>query len=103
MAYSLDCFLVSISSIDLLYFRMAWALLMPLFYVLLFFMGYFFGVLIGLAPFKLGVAYTTFIYMFIYLQPTLVGGFMALLSSRTISEVEWVQGNVSYEYYTDNH
>jgi hypothetical protein len=66
-------------------------------------MGYFFGVLIGLAPFKLGVAYTTFIYMFIYLQPTLVGGFMALLSSRTISGVEWVQGNVSYEYYTDNH
>lgn len=90
MAYSLDCFLVTFATIDLLYFRMAWALLMPLFYMILFFIGYFTGVLMRIAPFKIGIIYTTFIYMFIYLQPTLVGGFISLLSSRTVSGIEWV-------------
>ncbi|CAD8140909.1 unnamed protein product [Paramecium octaurelia] len=103
MAYSLDCFLVTFATIDLLYFRMAWALLMPLFYMILFFFGYFTGVLMRIAPFKIGIIYTTFIYMFIYLQPTLVGGFISLLSSRTVSGIEWVQSNVSYQYYTDMH
>ncbi|CAD8146912.1 unnamed protein product [Paramecium pentaurelia] len=103
MAYSLDCFLVTFATIDLLYFRMAWALLMPLFYMILFFIGYFTGVLMKIAPFKIGIIYTTFIYMFIYLQPTLVGGFISLLSSRSISGIEWVQSNVSYQYYTDMH
>ncbi|CAD8060588.1 unnamed protein product [Paramecium sonneborni] len=103
MAYSLDCFLVTLATIDLLYFRMAWALLMPLFYMIIFFFGYFTGVLMRIAPFKIGIIYTTFIYMFIYLQPTLVGGFISLLSSRTVSGIEWVQSNVSYQYYTDMH
>ncbi|CAD8151814.1 unnamed protein product [Paramecium pentaurelia] len=103
MAYSLDCFLVTFATIDLLYFRMAWALLMPLFYMILFFFGYFTVVLMRIAPFKVGIIYTTFIYMFIYLQPTLVGGFISLLSSRTVSGIEWVQSDVSYQYYTDTH
>ncbi|CAD8143908.1 unnamed protein product [Paramecium octaurelia] len=103
MAYSLDCFLVTFATMDLLYFRMAWALLMPLFYMIVFFFGYFSVVLMRIAPFKIGIIYTTFIYMFIYLQPTLVGGFISLLSSRTVSGIEWVQSNVSYQYYTEMH
>lgn len=67
MAYSLDCFLITLSPIDLLYFRMVWALLMPLIYLIIFFIGYFIGVIAKLAPFKIGIIYTTFIYMFIYL------------------------------------
>lgn len=84
MAYSLDCFLVDITSIEILYFRMIWALVMPIFYLAVFFLGYAIAVGVNYMPFKVGIIYTTFIYMFIYLQPTLVGGFISLASSRSV-------------------
>lgn len=90
MAYSLDCFLIEIAITEILYFRMIWALVMPLIYLLIFFLGYFLGVITTLLPARMNIIYTTFIYMFIYLQPTLIGGFIALLSSRTLGGVEFV-------------
>jgi hypothetical protein len=67
MAYSLDCFLIDFSFVPILYFRMIWALLMPLLYLSIFFFGYGIGVCVTLLPAKMGIIYTTLIYMFIYL------------------------------------
>lgn len=53
--------------VSILYFRMIWALIMPINYLAVFFFGYFLLVLIGKAPLKKAIIYTTFIYMFIYL------------------------------------
>ena len=103
MSYSLDCFLVDLSEIEILYFRMIWALLMPILYLAVFFFGYFIGVITKYLPFKEGIIYTTFIYMFIYLQPTLVGGFISLASSRHISGYPWVQADVSYRSDSETH
>lgn len=90
MSYSLDCFLVDLSSIEILYFRMVWALVMPIAYLAIFFFAYFVAVALNKLPYKTGVIYTTFIYMFIYLQPTLVGGFISLASSRHAGGINWV-------------
>ncbi|CAD8050685.1 unnamed protein product [Paramecium primaurelia] len=103
MAYSLDCFLIEIAITEILYFRMIWALVMPLIYLLIFFLGYFLGVITTLLPARMNIIYTTFIYMFIYLQPTLIGGFIALLSSRTLGGVEFVQSDVQYLYESSTH
>lgn len=67
MAYSLDCFLVTMTSIEILYFRLIWALLMPIIYLAVFLFGYFLAVLLKKVLFKEGIIYTAFIYMFLYL------------------------------------
>jgi hypothetical protein len=80
MAYSLDCFLVSITSVEILYFRLIWSLVMPLLYLTTFLFGYILAIASKKVEFKEGIIYTAFIYMFLYLQPTIVGGFIGLAS-----------------------
>ncbi|KAM3134149.1 hypothetical protein pb186bvf_013770 [Paramecium bursaria] len=103
MSYSLDCFLVSASSIQILYFRMIWALIMPLFYICIFFTAYYVAIFLEKTKYNVSVISTTLIYMYLYLQPNLIGGLISLLSFRFISEIYWVQGNVSYKYTTSIH
>jgi hypothetical protein len=75
MAVSYDCFFSAMTDIEILYFRMIWALIMPAFYLIIFLLVYFLGVLVKKLPYRVSIIYTTFIYMFIYLQPTLLGGY----------------------------
>ncbi|CAD8128288.1 unnamed protein product [Paramecium sonneborni] len=103
MAYSLDCFLVTMTNVEILYFRLIWAIIMPIIYLSVFLFGYFLAVLLKKVDFKEGIIYTAFIYMFLYLQPNLVGGFIALASSREIGGLGWVQADVLYQYDTDTH
>jgi hypothetical protein len=103
MSYSMDCFLTTITNIEILYFRMIWSLLMPFFYLVAFLVGYAILILLKKTKYSTSVVYTTFIYMFIYLQPTMIGGFMQLASLRTISDISWVQSDVAYQYYTVSH
>ncbi|CAD8083245.1 unnamed protein product [Paramecium sonneborni] len=102
-SFSLDCLLEPMTDINMLYFRMIWALVMPCIYLIIYFVQYFFGVMIGKIPYKAPMISTAFIYMFIFAQPTLVGGFIQLGSSRIISGVNWVQADVAYRSDTDQH
>ncbi|CAK68383.1 unnamed protein product (macronuclear) [Paramecium tetraurelia] len=103
MSYSLDCFLIKISDINVMYFRMIWALIMPIIYILTFFILYGIAILLRQADASKSAITTTFIYLFTYLQPTLLGGFVSLLSFRQVSNIFWVQGNVAYRYDTAQH
>ncbi|CAD8108833.1 unnamed protein product [Paramecium primaurelia] len=103
MSYSLDCFLIKISDINVMYFRMIWALIMPIIYILTFFILYGIAILVHLADASKSAISTTFIYLFTFLQPTLLGGFVSLLSFRQVSNIYWVQGNVAYRYDTAQH
>jgi hypothetical protein len=67
MSYSLDCFLVSLSSVEILYFRLIWALVMPMIYLTTFLLGYILAIVMKKVDFKEGIIYTAFIYMFLYL------------------------------------
>jgi hypothetical protein len=76
MAVSYDCFFIDIApDISVLYFRMIWALFMPFLYLSIFLSGYFLAIKIGMANYNINIVYTTFIYMFTYLQPTLLAGY----------------------------
>ncbi|CAD8125242.1 unnamed protein product [Paramecium sonneborni] len=103
MSYSLDCFLIQMTNIDILYFRMIWALIMPLIYIITFFILYAIAIMARLINSNKSAISTTLIYLFTFLQPTLLGGFISLLSFRYISDIYWIQGNVSYRYNTSSH
>ncbi|CAD8125569.1 unnamed protein product [Paramecium sonneborni] len=103
MSFSLDCFLVNLIDIDIIYFRMIWALIMPLIYILSFIVIYIIAIILNLTKPNKSALTTTAIYLFTYLQPTLIGGFISLLSFRYISNYYWIQGNVSYQYDTQTH
>lgn len=72
MAYSLDCLLIKISDTPVLYFKMIWALVMPLLYLGAIIFGYLFICIFGLTKFNSSIIYTAIIYMFLYLHPTVV-------------------------------
>ncbi|CAD8126371.1 unnamed protein product [Paramecium sonneborni] len=103
MTFSLDCFLIFIFSLDIHYSRMIWQLVLPLIYITLFLGCYLIGVFIKFLKYKVSVITTTFIYLYIYVQPNLIGGFIQLISFRQISGFNWIQANVAYRYDTNPH
>ncbi|CAK69886.1 unnamed protein product (macronuclear) [Paramecium tetraurelia] len=104
VSYSLDCFLIYLNSIiELHYLRMLWQLLMPIIYVLLFLGGYGLCILLKRCKYHSTVLFTTLINMFIILQPSLIEGFIKLMSYRAISGYEWISINVAYRYDTESH
>ena len=64
---------------------MIWALFMPLFYITIFLALYAIAIVLNKTKYNISVISTTLIYMYIYLQPNLVGGLISLLSFRLIS------------------
>lgn len=90
MAYSLDCFLIIISNIEIIYFRIIWSLLLAISYIAAFFIIQ--GVQILTKSIKYNTAFvsTALIYVFIYLQPNLIGGLISLVSYRIISDEYWI-------------
>ncbi|CAD8213585.1 unnamed protein product [Paramecium octaurelia] len=103
--YSLDCFLVDFSNIQIQYTRMIWQIILPILYITLF-MGLFFIAskqhLIE-STLNCSVMSTTLIYFYIYFQPNLINGFVQLVSYRDISGFKWIKANVADRYDTPDH
>ena len=90
MAYSLDCFLITISDIPIFYFRIIWSLLMATSYITFFFTIGGIAILIKSVKYNFSFISTALIYVFIYLQPNLIGGLISLISYRIISDEYWI-------------
>ncbi|CAD8213410.1 unnamed protein product [Paramecium pentaurelia] len=103
MIYSLDCFLSHIFTFEIQYGRMIWQIIIPFIYIIFFFLCYYFAVKFKFATFNRSVITTTLIYMYIYLHPSLIGGFVQLISYREISGYKWIQSNVSQRFDTPDH
>ncbi|CAD8211891.1 unnamed protein product [Paramecium octaurelia] len=103
MAYSLDCFLINVSDILIIYFRIIWSLMMASSYITVFFTLGGVAILFNSIKFRFSYITTALIYVFIYLQPNLIGGLISLISYRLISDEYWIQGNVAYRYDTYQH
>ncbi|CAD8104192.1 unnamed protein product [Paramecium sonneborni] len=103
MTYSLDCFLSQIFQFQIQYSRMIWQVIMPFLYITFFLICYLLAVKFKNVTFNRSVITTTLIYMYIYLQPSLIGGFVQLVSYREISGYKWIQSNVSYRFDTAYH
>ncbi|KAM3126981.1 hypothetical protein pb186bvf_020916 [Paramecium bursaria] len=103
MSYSLDCFLVDLTQTSIIYFRVIWAIIMPIIYSSAFITCYILIIKLKKASYSFSVISTSLIYIYAYLQPNLIGAFISLLSYRNISNILWIQGNVSYKYMTLTH
>ena len=66
MTYSLDCFLIELSNISILYFRNLWSIFMPFYYSTIIFLIYLLILKIKTMKFNITVISTTLIYIFIY-------------------------------------
>ncbi|CAK68973.1 unnamed protein product (macronuclear) [Paramecium tetraurelia] len=100
---AMDCLYVTMSDLDVLYFRMVWAFIQPAIYLVGFYIIYFAGIAIKMVPYKINIITTALIYQFLYLQPSYVEGFIVLASSRTVSGYPYVQRDVAYRYDSDMH
>ncbi|CAD8108685.1 unnamed protein product [Paramecium primaurelia] len=103
MTHSLDCLLKDMFEIQIHYSRIIWQLIMPFIYIFLFLGLYGIALQIKKLKYSLNVITTTMIYMYIYLQPFLVGRIISLISFRKISDFYWIQANVAYRYDTTTH
>ncbi|CAD8193803.1 unnamed protein product [Paramecium octaurelia] len=103
MTYSMDCFLATLFSFEIQYGRMIWQIILPFVYISFFFTCYLIAIKFKLASYNKSVITTTIIYMYIYLQTSLVGGFAQLISSRNISGYQWIQANTSQRFDTSYH
>ncbi|CAD8181409.1 unnamed protein product [Paramecium octaurelia] len=103
LAYSLDCFLVTITDILIIYFRIIWSLTMTSSYITVIFSLFGIAIITKQIKFNFSFISTSLIYLFIFLQPNLVAGIISLLSYRKISDEYWIQGNVAYRYDTIQH
>jgi len=78
MTYSLDCFMVNLSTnfggINAIYLRMILAILMPVFFLIIYFAIYGLIIAIRRAKCSKSIIFTSLIYMFLYMQPNIVQG-----------------------------
>ncbi|CAD8169357.1 unnamed protein product [Paramecium pentaurelia] len=103
LAYSLDCFLINITDILIIYFRIIWSLIMTSTYISIIFSLFGIAIIIKITKFNFSFITTSLIYLFIFFQPNLIGGIISLFSYRKISDEYWIQGNVAYRYDTNQH
>ncbi|CAD8203150.1 unnamed protein product [Paramecium octaurelia] len=103
MVYSLDCFLMTMSDMTIMYLEFIWMLATPFFFIFIIYFIYFFIVVLKMSKFNMGVISTTLIYFYIYMQPNLIQTMISQLSRRSISGVEFVQGNVAYLFQSKTH
>ena len=96
MSYSLDCVLVDMSDISFIYFRVIWAIIMPIIYSTAFLITFIIFIIIGKANYSFSIVSTSLIYIYAYMQPNLIGGFISLISYRNISGILWIQANVAF-------
>lgn len=90
MAYSLDCFLIKVTDIEIIYFRIIWSLLLATSYIKTFFIIQGIQILTKSIKYNTAFVSTALIYVFIYLQPNLIGGLISLISYRIISDEYWI-------------
>ena len=90
MSYSLDCFIVNITNINIMYFRIIWSIIMCLIYVAVFFSGYVFLIFMKKANYTITVITTCLIYIYLYLSPNFIGSLISLISYRYISGEYWI-------------
>ena len=82
MSYSLDCFMIKITDIDIVYFRMIWSMLMPFVYILIYLFAYLVALIFNKTTYNFGTISTCLLYLYSYIQPNFIGGLTSLLAYR---------------------
>ncbi|CAD8120899.1 unnamed protein product [Paramecium sonneborni] len=103
MANNLDCFLSENQNIYLIYNRIITTILLMIVQLLLIYLGFQMYCIIKKQKFNSSMISTTFLYLYVSNYASLIKQFFSLLATRIISNIEYVQGDVSLYYYSTNH
>ena len=82
MSYSLDCFLIKITDIEIVYFRMIWSMFMPFVYIIIYLFVYLVALMLNKTKYNFGNISTCLLYLYSYIQPNFIGGLTSLLAYR---------------------
>ncbi|KAM3136869.1 hypothetical protein pb186bvf_010954 [Paramecium bursaria] len=103
ISYSVDCLLIKFEYIDILYLRQIYSILIPLIYSTMFLICFNILLILKKSRYTFSIISTSVLYIYSYMQPNLIGGLISILAYRVISNIYWIQGNVSYQYFTQQH
>ncbi|CAD8085196.1 unnamed protein product [Paramecium primaurelia] len=103
MANYFDCFLAEIQGIELIYSRILVMLLLMVCQTLIIFIGFLLLSIIKRYKFQNRIISITVLYLYIQNYASLINQFFSILSIRKISNLNYIQGDVSLIYGSQSH
>ncbi|CAD8183302.1 unnamed protein product [Paramecium octaurelia] len=103
MAFSLDCFLSTIFNQELIYVRIITTFLLILCQFIIIQFGYHLFTLVSKGKFKTSFISNTVLYLYVSNYSSLIKQFCSIVSARLISNVQYLQGDLSLIYGSQNH
>ena len=96
----LDCILIEISGIEIVYLRAMWSLIIPFIYAFSVLVIYILGILITPMKHNTIYMYTGAAFLLIYLQPGEVQAMLSLISCNQVLGKYYIKADPNYECYT---
>ncbi|CAK92783.1 unnamed protein product (macronuclear) [Paramecium tetraurelia] len=103
MANNLDCFLSKMNDIQLIYLRIITMFILMLCILLFIYIGFMIIELIYKKQFDASILSITALYLYVSNYASLIKQFFSLLAKRQISDINYIQGDVSLIFGTPNH
>ncbi|CAD8102338.1 unnamed protein product [Paramecium sonneborni] len=103
MANNLDCYLSQINDVELIYLRIITMFLLMLCLLILIYLGFKLLAFISKKQFDASIISITALYLYVSNYATLIKQFFSLLAKRQISNLDYIQGDVSLRFGTSNH
>ncbi|CAD8145257.1 unnamed protein product [Paramecium pentaurelia] len=103
ISYSLDCSLVDKIAIDIIYLRMIQQILYPFIYLFIMSTSYLIYTIYHKNKINFSYFYIAISYLVLYYSPQILSSLINLMSFRSISNINWVQADVSFQYDTHKH
>ncbi|CAD8119154.1 unnamed protein product [Paramecium sonneborni] len=103
MANNLDCFLSKLQDTQILYTRVIAMLLLLLCQIIIIYLLYKLLSIFYKNLYNDRIISITMLYLYVQNYASLINQFFSILSKRSISQIDYIQGDVSLLYSTENH
>ncbi|CAD8169558.1 unnamed protein product [Paramecium octaurelia] len=103
MANYFECFLSEIHGTDLIYSRIILTIVLIISQILIIYLGFQILSLLTDYKYQSRILSITILYLYIQNYASVINQFFSILAARRISQIDYIQGDVSLLYGTDTH
>ncbi|CAD8127957.1 unnamed protein product [Paramecium sonneborni] len=103
MANNLDCYLSQIQNIELIYLRLIFMMILIIIQLLIIWIGFAIQAKCKKQLLNRSIISNTLLYLYVSNYAALIKQFSSIISNRQISQISYIQGDVSLLYGTANH
>ncbi|CAD8148748.1 unnamed protein product [Paramecium octaurelia] len=103
LANNLDCYLSEIENVELIYFKVIVILVLILWQFCIIIIGYFLFSKVTKNEFKFSIVSNTLLCLYIFNFAGIINILCSLISVREISHLQYIQGDLTRLFYTQNH